>query len=88
MAGNESEDANYGSSVAGKDFVVDTTIEKPTVTLNDKDGNGKAFKDDLKLAISFGDINYDSYEVKLLRTRKGIKNEDVTSKFIKNLTKT
>ena len=86
MAGNESEDANYGSSVAGKDFVVDTTIEKPTVTLNDKDGNGKAFKDDLKLAISFGDINYDSYEVKLLRTRKGIKNEDVTSKFIKNLT--
>ena len=86
MAGNESEDANYGSSVAGKDFVVDTTIEKPTVTLNDKDGNGESFKDDLKLAISFGDINYDSYEVKLLRTRKGIKNEDVTSKFIKNLT--
>lgn len=85
MAGNESGAANYGSSAAGKDFVVDTTIEKPHVTINGKDGNGKAFKDALELAISFGDINYESYEVKLLRTRKNEKNIDVTEEFIKDL---
>lgn len=85
MAGNESGAADYGSSAAGKDFVVDTTIEKPDVTINGKDGNGKAFKDALELAISFGDINYDSYEVQLLRTRKGEKNVDVTEEFIRNL---
>lgn len=85
MAGNESDSANYGSSAAGKDFVVDTTIEKPEVTLNGEDGNGKAFKGDLKLAVSFGDINFDSYDIKLERVVKGEKPEDVTEQFINNL---
>lgn len=85
MAGNESDSANYGSSASGKDFVVDTTIEKPEVTLNGEDGNGKAFKGDLKLAVSFGDINFDSYDIKLERVVKGEKPEDVTEQFINNL---
>lgn len=85
MAGNESGAANYGSSAAGKEFTVDTTIEKPSVTINGKDGNGKAFQDALKLAIGFGDINYKSYDVKLERVLKGKKKEDVTKKFIQNL---
>ncbi len=86
MAGNESGAANYGSSVAGKDFVVDTTIQKPSVLINGKDGNGKAFQKDAVLSIQFGDINYDSYSLKLLRTVKGLKNVDVTKEFIPDLT--
>ena len=80
MAANESEAANYGNSVAGKDFVVDQNIEKPTIG-----GiiNGGAYKESVVPTISFNDVNYDTYEVKLVRTRMGEKNVDVTDKFIK-----
>lgn len=83
MAANDSEAANYGNSVAGKDFVVDQTIEKPTIG---GVANGSAYKEDVNLTISFNDVNYDSYEVKLVRTRMGEKNVDVTDKFIKSVT--
>lgn len=80
MAANESEAANYGNSVAGKEFVVDQNIEKPTIG-----GivNGGAYKESVVPTISFNDVNYDTYEVKLVRTRMGEKNVDVTDKFIK-----
>lgn len=84
MAGNESEAANYGNSVAGKEFTVDQTIEKPSVTGVE---NGKAYKDEVIPKISFQDINYDSHEIKLVRTRKGEKNVDVTNEFIKTINK-
>lgn len=83
MAGNDSEPANYGNSVAAKDFVVDQTIEKPTIGGVE---NGKAYKNDVVPTISFADVNYDTYEVKLVRTRLGEKNVDVTDKFIKSVT--
>lgn len=83
MAGNDSEAANYGNSVAAKDFVVDQTIEKPTIGGVE---NGSAYKNDVVPTISFSDVNYDSYEVKLVRTRLGEKNVDVTDKFIKSVT--
>lgn len=83
MAANDSEAANYGNSVAGKDFVVDQTIEKPTIG---GVANGSAYKGDIIPTISFNDVNYDSYEVKLVRTRMGEKNVDVTDKFIKSVT--
>ncbi len=83
MAGNDSEPANYGNSVAAKDFVVDQTIEKPTIGGVE---NGKAYKNDVVPTISFTDVNYDTYEVKLVRTRLGEKNVDVTDKFIKSVT--
>lgn len=83
MAANDSEAANYGNSVAGKDFVVDQTIEKPTIGGVE---NGSAYKEDVIPTISFNDVNYDSYEVKLVRTRMGEKNVDVTDKFIKSVT--
>ena len=81
-AANESAPADYGSSVAAKDFVVDQTIVKPTIG-GIKDGG--AYKEDVIPTISFNDVNYDSYEVKLVRTRRGEKNVDVTAEFIKNI---
>ena len=82
MAGNESGEAYYGNSVAGKDFVIDQTIEKPVISGVE---NGKAYTGDVIPAISFNDVNYASYEVTLLRTRMGNKNEDVTEEFIKSV---
>ena len=83
MADNDSEAANYGNSVAAKDFVVDQNIEKPTIGGVE---NGKAYKNDVVPTISFSDVNYDTYEVKLVRTRLDEKNVDVTDKFIKTVT--
>ena len=82
MAGNECEAPGYGSSAAGQDFVIDTKIEEPVIKINDADGNGRAFKSDILLSLSFGDINYDSYEAVLTRTRMGDKDKDVTKEFI------
>ena len=82
MAGNESGESNYGNSVAGKEFVVDQAIEKPTV---DGVENGKAYTGDVIPIISFNDVNYASYEITLVRTRMGDKNVDVTEEFIKSI---
>lgn len=82
MAGNESGAANYGNSVAAKDFVIDQTIEKPVIG---GISNGGAYKGDVIPTISFNDVNYESYEVKLIRTRMGEKNVDVTEQFLKNI---
>lgn len=82
MAGNESEAASYGNSVAGKDFVIDQTIEKPIIG---GVRNGGAYKNDVIPTVSFTDVNYDFCEVKLVRTRMGEKNVDVTAEFIKGL---
>lgn len=79
LAGNQSAAANYGNSVASKDFTVDQTIVKPTITGVE---DGHAYKDDAIPNISFSDVNYDSYEVKLTRTRKDEIGVDVTSQFI------
>jgi len=81
-AGNNNKSVNYGSSIAGEEFTVDKTIAKPTIN-----GvvNGKAYKDEVIPSISFSDINYDTYEVKLLRTRMGEKNVDVTSQLMKGV---
>ena len=83
MAGNESAAANYGNSVAGKDFVIDQTIEKPVIGGIE---NGGAYKNDVVPTVSFDDVNYDSYSIKLVRTRLGEKNVDVTDKFITGIT--
>ncbi len=79
MAGNESGEANYGSSVAANDFTVDLTIEKPLITGVE---NGASYKDDVIPGIDFSDINFSSYEITLIRTRKDELNVDVTEQFI------
>ena len=82
-AANESQTADYGNSAAGKDFVIDQTIEKPTIG---GIKNGCAYKNDVIPTISFNDVNFDSYEIRLVRTRMGEKNVDVTAQFIKGIT--
>lgn len=79
MAGNESGEAGYGSSVAAKDFTIDTSIEKPIITGVE---NGVSYRGEVIPGVSFGDVNYDSYEITLLRTRKDVIDEDVTDTFI------
>lgn len=79
MAGNKNDKVNYGSSAASKDFVIDTDIAKPSIIGVE---NGKSYKGDVIPIISFNDINYENYEVTLLRTRKEEKNIDVASQFI------
>lgn len=79
MAGNKSNEANYGSSVAPKDFVVDTTIDKPVIGGVE---NGNSYKDSVLPKIDFSDINFKDVKVTLLRTRKDEINKDVTSDYI------
>ena len=79
MAGNKSNEANYGSSVAPKDFVVDTTIDKPVISGVE---NGNSYKDSVLPKIDFSDINFKDVKVTLLRTRKDEVNKDVTSDYI------
>ena len=83
MAGRESGAANYGDTVAGKEFTVDKTIAKPSITGVE---NGKAYKNDVIPVISLDDVNFAEYEAVLTRTRKGEKNVDVTDKFINTIT--
>ena len=82
-AGRESGAANYGDTVAGKEFTVDKTITKPSITGVE---NGKAYKNDVIPVISLEDVNFAEYEAVLTRTRKGEKNVDVTDKFINAIT--
>ena len=81
-AGNDNDGINFGKTVAGKDFVVDQTIVKPTIG---GIKNGGAYKENVIPTVSFTDVNYDYYEIKLVRTRKDEKNIDVTKEFIKNI---
>lgn len=81
-AGNESGAADYGNSVAAKDFTIDKTIIQPVIGGVE---NEKAYKNDLIPTIYYNDVNLACYEVKLFRTRMGEKDADVTDKFIKNL---
>ena len=55
MAGRESGAANYGDTVAGKEFTVDKTIAKPSITGVE---NGKAYKNDVIPVISLDDVNF------------------------------
>lgn len=83
MAGRESGAANYGDTVAGKEFTVDKTIAKPSITGVE---NGKAYKNDVIPVITLDDVNFAEYEAVLTRTRKGEKDVDVTDKFINVIT--
>lgn len=79
MSGNKSKEANYGSSVAPKDFVIDTKIECPVIGGVE---NGNSYKGSVLPKIDFSDVNFKDAKVTLLRTRKNEINKDVTSDFI------
>lgn len=77
-AGNQDKGAGYGNSASPKAFTVDTTIIDPVITGVE---NGKAYKDEVKAGIMLEDENFAQYTVRLLRTRMGEKDVDVTEEF-------
>lgn len=79
-AGNNTKDSEVSySGNATKDFVVDTTIDKPVISGVE---NGNSYKDSVLPKIDFSDINFKDVKVTLLRTRKDEINKDVTSDYI------
>lgn len=79
-AGNNTKDSEVSySGSATKDFVVDTTIDKPVISGVE---NGNSYKDSVLPKIDFSDINFKDVKVTLLRTRKDEINKDVTSDYI------
>lgn len=70
------------AAYSSEQLTVDTEIVAPVITVNGEEANGKAFKDDMVPAVSFDDINFESYEIHLTRTRYHEKDVDVTEQFM------
>ena len=88
-------DGDYLVKITGMDYagngmnayesgklVLDTKIEAPEIQINGAPCDGCAYKDDAVLTISFFDTNYSGVNIKILRTRLGEKDVDVTEKFL------
>lgn len=84
MAGNESGAASYGNSVAGKDFVLDTTFED-MISIEGIE-NGSAYGHDAEIvpSIRINDINLKDYTVSLVGIQKD-KTIDLTAEAVKLL---
>ena len=73
-AGNKESSVNYGSSVAAKDFTIDTTYSEIVKVdgIADKGVlglvNGKV-DENAKINITVNDVNLDNYNIKLTRSR-------------------
>ncbi len=82
LAGNVSGGADYGSSVAACDFTIDTGIDAPLIT-----GvvNGASYKEAVVPGVECSDVNFETYAITLLRTRRDEVDEDVTAQFIQSL---
>ncbi len=83
LAGRSAGEPEYGDSAAPEKFTVDTTIEAPMITGVE---NGVAYKGDVIPVITFTDVNYESHEISLLRTRTYQRNVDVTADLITPVT--
>ncbi len=82
MAGNAITDAsvNYGTSVAAKDFTVDTDIAKPIIS---NPANGQPYQDTVPVSISSSDVNLEKCEATLLKTGRETDEND-TWKWVKD----
>lgn len=79
MAGNKSANASYGTSAAPTEFTIDTVPVEVKVEGLEKN---TAYSGALAPTITFQDVNFDNYTVKLTMTNMDISGQDVTEKFI------
>lgn len=73
-AGNKEDSVNYGSSVAAKDFTIDTTYSDIVKVEGIADKGVLGFENgdinaDAKINITINDVNLDNYNIKLTRSR-------------------
>lgn len=82
MAGNAITDAsvNYGTSVAAKEFTVDTEIAKPVIS---NPTNGKPYQQEVPVNISSTDVNLENCVATLLKTGRE-KDENDNWKWVKD----
>ena len=82
MAGNAITDAsvNYGTSVAAKEFTVDTEIAKPVIS---NPTNGKPYQQEVPVSVSSTDVNLENCVATLLKTGRE-KDENDSWKWVKD----
>lgn len=69
---------NAMAPLQAEPFIIDTEIKEPVVTMNQGEGNGKAFAKEAKGLIRLEDKNFGGYTLSIHRSRWGKKDEDVT----------
>lgn len=80
MAGNMDSGISYvRGTVAGREFTIDTNINEPVITGVE---DGSSYRDTVIPVITLDDVNYDSHNIVLLRTRKDEQNVNVTREYI------
>lgn len=70
MAGNNSGAADFTNSVAGKDFVIDTTFEEMITIGGVESGKAYGYSDDVIPTLDISDINLEKYTVTLVGVQK------------------
>lgn len=84
MAGNRISAVNYGDSVAGKAFTIDTTCAG-IVRVDGVENNGifgysdGVIDPNAEIRVAFNDVNFDSYRISLTRTRILVNGESMQS---------
>lgn len=89
MAGNASEAASYGGSAAAKEFTVDTTWEEIAKVEGVENESVLGLEDgsinvDTQITVTLSDINFESYELSLVRNRVLMDDNNPANPIVEN----